>query len=64
VIVVYTADWQDHDDVRRVLRELRRLGFGGRLSYKTDAATIAGRYGKGAATYVAAPGSGDFSPLR
>jgi hypothetical protein len=59
-IVVYTADWRDREDVHRVLLELRRLGFGGRLTYKTDAATLAGKYGTGASTYVSAPGSDDF----
>ena len=60
LICVYTADWTDDADVKRVLRELRALGFNGRLSYKTDAATLTGKYGKGTATYVSQPGSLDI----
>jgi hypothetical protein len=52
VIVVYTADWHDQDDVRRVLREVRRLGWAGTLSYKRDEETFAGTYGQGSAYYV------------
>ena len=52
VIVVYTADWHDQDDVRRVLREVRRLGWAGTLSYKRDEETFAGSYGQGSAYYV------------
>ena len=59
-IVVYTCDWRDRDDVQRVLRELRRIGFKGRLTYKTDAATLRGVYGRGASLYVSSPGSGYF----
>jgi Bles03-like protein len=47
LICVYTRSWQDHDDVRRVLRELRDLGVTWRLSYKTDEATASGVYGVG-----------------
>jgi integrase len=36
---VYTRDWQDQVDVRRVLRQLRDFGVTSRLSYKTDEAT-------------------------
>lgn len=36
---VYTKDYQDIDDVRRVLISLRNLGFHGRLAYKTDEQT-------------------------
>jgi hypothetical protein len=52
VIVVYTDDWHDQNDVRRVLRELRRLGWAGTLSYKRDEETFAGSYGQGSAYYV------------
>jgi hypothetical protein len=57
VICVYTPDWQNQDDVRRVLRELRHMGFTGRLSYKRDSDTLAGVYGSGAAIYVSQPES-------
>lgn len=60
-IVVYTSDWRDRDDVRRVLRELRHIGIKGRLMYKTDAATLRGEYGRGASLYVSQPGSDDFT---
>lgn len=60
-IIVYTRDWHDEDDVRRVLRELRALGISWRLTYKTDEATTSGTYGRGSGTYVSASGSGDFA---
>jgi hypothetical protein len=45
----------------RVLRELRSLGFAGRLTYKTDADTERGIYGSGAATYWSPPGRQSFA---
>jgi hypothetical protein len=60
LICVYTSDWRDKDDVRRVLRRLRAIGFQERLSYKTDDDTMAGRYGSGSAIYVSQPGRDDF----
>ena len=60
LICVYTRDWQDRDDVRRVLGKLRDLGVSWRLAYKTDEATVAGVYGRGASIYVSPPGSRDF----
>lgn len=60
LICVYTRDWQDQDDVRRVLRQLRDLGVTSRLSFKTDEATLSGVYGAGSAIYVSQPGSLDF----
>lgn len=57
---MYTRDWQDHGDVRRVLQELRNLGVRSGLSYKTDQATSSGIYGAGSATYVSQPGSPDI----
>jgi hypothetical protein len=60
VICVYTRDFTDKADVTRVLIGLRELGFTQRLSYKTDAATYAGRYGRTAgrvASYVSPPGA-------
>jgi hypothetical protein len=60
LICVYTRDWLDHEDVRRVLRGLRGLGISWRLAYKTDEATVAGVYGRGAAVYVSQPDSPEF----
>jgi hypothetical protein len=60
LICVYTRDWQDRDDVRRVLGALRELGVSWRLAYKTDEATGAGVYGRGSSIYVSQPGSRDF----
>jgi hypothetical protein len=57
---VYTRDWQDHGDVRRVLYGLRKLGVSWRLSYKTDEATGAGVYGRGSSLYVSQKDSTDF----
>jgi len=64
LICVYTVDWTDDADVRRVLGELRALGFNGRLSYKTDSDTLTGQYGSGSATYVSQPGSLDMERRR
>lgn len=44
VICVYTYDSEDESDVRRVREELRKLGYEAPLSYKTDQATLEGRY--------------------
>ena len=60
LICVYTRDWRDQDDVRRVLQHLRGLGVTWRLSYKIDDATISGIYGAGSATYVSQPASLTF----
>jgi hypothetical protein len=61
LICVYTGDWQNLSDVRRVLGAVRDLGVSWRLPYKTDAATSAGVYGRGVSLYVSPPGSRDFS---
>lgn len=60
-IVVYTTDWQDRDDLRRVLRELRTRGVGWRLAFKTDEDTNAGIYGRNTGVYVSPSGSSDFT---
>lgn len=60
VICVYTGDWRDKADVGRVLTALRKLGVTWRLSYKTDDATLSGRYGDGSAIYVSQPGTVTF----
>jgi len=44
LICVYTDDFRDKDDVDRVLKELRRLGFEAGMSYKADVATYLGIY--------------------
>lgn len=44
VICVYTYDWKDEEDVMRVREELRELGFSQKIPYKTDKATLEGRY--------------------
>ena len=36
VICVYTYDWRDEKDVKRVREELRRIGITRKISYKTD----------------------------
>jgi hypothetical protein len=61
---VYTYDYEDLEDVGRVLVALRNLGFMRRISYKTDNDTRAGKYGKGSAIYVAQPESMDFADRR
>ena len=44
VICVYTYDWTDDKDVRRIREELRELGITARIPYKTDQDTLAGKY--------------------
>lgn len=44
VICVYTYDSDDVGDVMRIREELRGLGFEGKIPYKTDEATIEGKY--------------------
>jgi hypothetical protein len=44
VICVYTYDWADEEDVRRVRQALRELGITWRIPYKADEDTYAGRY--------------------
>ncbi|MFB7852654.1 putative phosphothreonine lyase domain-containing protein [Streptomyces sp. NPDC056053] len=60
-ICVYTHDWRDLDDVRRVLNALRDLGIVDVLLYKTDSDTKQGLYGGGASTYKAFPGRRDMN---
>ena len=42
LICVYTRDCSDYDDLLRVRKQLKQLGFAGRLSYKPDAYTYLG----------------------
>jgi Domain of unknown function (DUF1917) len=44
VICVYTYDSDDREDVMRVRQALRDLGFDRPMPYKTDLATLEGRY--------------------
>jgi hypothetical protein len=44
VICVYTYDWTDQRDVRRIRQELRELGVTSRIPYKADEDTHAGKY--------------------
>jgi hypothetical protein len=46
VICVYTYDWTDEKDVRRVREALRDLGVTWKIPYKADADTHSGRYAK------------------
>jgi hypothetical protein len=46
VICVYTDNYENDPDVRRVLVQLRQLGFRQRLNYKTDKATYNGEMAK------------------
>ena len=44
VICVYTYDWTDEKDVKRVREELRKLGITSKIAYKTDEDTLSGKY--------------------
>ena len=44
VICVYTRDYSDVSDVKRVREQLRKLGFTAKIPYKTDYATARGKY--------------------
>lgn len=44
VICVYTKDYHDKKDVFRVREKLRKMGFVGKLPYKTNQATRQGKY--------------------
>ncbi|MEK7068784.1 MAG: putative phosphothreonine lyase domain-containing protein, partial [Patescibacteria group bacterium] len=44
VICVYTYDWTDREDVKRVREELRRIGITRKIPYKADEDTERGVY--------------------
>ncbi len=44
VICVYTYDWTDEKDVKRVREELRKFGITNKIPYKADEDTIKGKY--------------------
>ena len=46
LICVYTNDADDVADVKRVLEQLRALGFNYRLNYKEDEQTLLGNYAR------------------
>ena len=48
---IYTYDHTDENDVMRVRDKLREIGFTSKMPYKTDEATIQGKYGKGVSKY-------------
>ena len=44
VICVYTYDWADERDVKRIREEIRNLGITNKIPYKADEATLSGKY--------------------
>ena len=44
VICVYTYDWNDEKDARRVREELKKLGITNKIPYKADEDTLAEKY--------------------
>jgi len=44
VICVYTYDWKDVQDVKRIREKLRKIGVIRNISYKTDEDTERGIY--------------------
>lgn len=46
VICVYTCDGEDVADVRRIRESLREIGIVNKIPYKTDRATLEGKYQK------------------
>jgi hypothetical protein len=44
VICVYTHDWIDESDVKRIREELRQLGVTSKIPYKADQETYSGMY--------------------
>ena len=64
-VVVWTTDYEDLDDVRRVLVTMRRLAFPrANLTYKRDIETFLVVYGEGSAIYVSLRGADDFEDRR
>ncbi len=44
VICVYTYDYKDEEDVKRIREELRKLGITWKIPYKADKDTMKGKY--------------------
>jgi hypothetical protein len=64
VTLVYTYDFEDHDDVLRVLAALRGLGFADRLSYASGEDTAGRPYDEDVTIYVSEPGASSFEDRR
>jgi hypothetical protein len=52
VICVYTYDWADEKDVKRIREELRKLGITNKIPYKADQDTASGKYQKRGCTRI------------
>jgi len=52
VICVYTYDWTDEKDAKRVREELRRLGITQKIPYKADNDTLTGKYANRGSTRI------------
>lgn len=44
VICIYTYDWRDYEDVKRIREELRKIGIARKIAYKADEDTVLGKY--------------------
>ena len=44
VLCVFTYNYEDIEDVRRIREQLRRIGVNEKIAYKADEDTKAGRY--------------------
>ena len=60
LVCVYSYDSDDVADVKRVLEQLRALGFNDRLNYKEDEQTLQGNYGSGVSLFTSPPDSRDI----
>lgn len=61
---VYTRDYRDIDDLRRVLGVLRAIGVTGWITYKRDCETAHGVYGTGASYWTSPPGTTEIRTPR
>ncbi len=52
VIIVYTYNYDDVEDVKRVRKVLREIGITWKIPYKTDEDTLMGRYSKNGDTRI------------
>lgn len=52
VICVYTYDWRDEKDAKRVREELREIGITRKIVYKTDEDTYLGAYSDTSTTKI------------
>jgi Bles03-like protein len=64
VVFVHTYDFEDFDDVLRVLGHLRAIGFGDRLVYRADEDARGRPYEEEVTIYVSDAGSSSFSDIR